>query len=354
MNRTIGQIMTSQKIRLFLAILGVLVLLVVFTANGDSFGEKIRFEPSIEMEDLGYDPNALFFGYNDERLIIREEPKKGATKVGRYESYSLIEVLEDLGEWYKVPDGYVMSKYVILIDDPDGVPSPVDSSEQVTLSKSNMPYLAIRYVGTLAERTQGDGVTTKKSLKFIGDIPIYEIKGGYAYFPSGREIYKIDIEKFSELKDVGPDQEILDCYRTVYHSSTDSRKHNIRLCASLVDGTVIEPGKTFSFNQTTGPRGKKQGYKKANVISSGKVVQDYGGGVCQVSSTVYAAIMNDRNIKVTARTEHGLEVTYLPVGMDATVSYDRLDLKFKNKYEFPIKINIHADDGAIIVYIMRF
>ena len=152
---------------------------------------------------------------------------------------------------------------------------------------------------------------------------------------------------------MGSSEKLIACYRTVYFSSPNNRKYNIGLVSSIIDGTIVKSGKTFSYNKTTGPRGRKQGYKLANVISGGKVIQDYGGGVCQVSSTIYAAIMNDSNFGIVSRKPHGLEVSYLPIGMDATVSYGGTDFKFKNNYPFDVKINILASEGVCLVEIEK-
>ena len=333
--------------------------LTFFVANGEDvnpveeeesvlFGPKYRFEAQEEPQDV-----ILFVGYNDERLIIREEPKPHSKKLGRFEPFSQICVLEDLGDWYRVPEGYVMSKYVILGEVPDKPQVNFDDLNTNTLKVGEMPYLNIMAIGTLSQRVKGTCVTGSGSLYFEGVIPIYGVSGEYAYFPSGRNIYKIAISKFSSFEDVGPNFNIIAAYRTVYWSSTASRKHNIQLVSSKLNGTIIKSGATFSYNKTTGPRGYKEGYEIATVINNGQYVEDYGGGVCQVSSTIYASIINDPKFIIVARKPHALEVKYLPYGMDATVSYGGTDFKFKNNYNFDVMLNVYADEGACIVTITR-
>ena len=217
----------------------------------------------------------------------------------------------------------------------------------------NMVNLEIHYIGSLLEKSKGKGVTTKNTLNFSGDLVLYDIIDGYAYLPSGRNIYKIAAEMFGCIEKVGPTEEVLDAYRTVYFSSSKARKHNIELVAHFLDGTVIEPRKTFSYNQTTGPRSYEMGYQIATVIVNGEYSQDYGGGVCQVSSTIYAAIMHDSNISIKARRPHGLEVTYLPDDMDATVSYGGIDLKFINNYPFAVVLHVTCEEGVCMVMITR-
>ena len=120
-----------------------------------------------------------------------------------------------------------------------------------------------------------------------------------------------------------------------------------------MDGKVIEPNATFSYNKTTGSRSASKGYQEAPVIESGQYVMGFGGGVCQVSSTIYAAIKNQASFDVTERRKHGLAVSYIPVGMDATVSYGSIDLKFVNKYPFAVKLNVKSEDGVCLVTITR-
>lgn len=224
---------------------------------------------------------------------------------------------------------------------------------QADMKAGNMKNLAIQYLGTLSERTAGESVTSKSSLYFVDVLPIYDIIDGECYFPSGRNIFKIPQDRFQSLESVGKDSPIVAAYRTIYYTSSANRKHNIQLVSSLVDGFVLPPGKTFSFNQVTGPRGERQGYLEAPVISRGEFVDDYGGGVCQVSSTIYAAIQQVPGFAVTNREPHGLEVTYLPVGMDATVNYGSIDFKFLNKYPFTVQLHVKAEKDVCLVTITR-
>lgn len=217
----------------------------------------------------------------------------------------------------------------------------------------NMEYLRINYIGTLYERTVGDGVTNKSQLYFVNQLPIYTIIDDYAYFPSGRNIYKIAVNKFESFESVGEDSDIIVAYRTIYYSSDRGRKTNIELAAEAVNGIKIRPSAIFSFNDTTGKRSPNKGYKLANVISNGEYVEDYGGGVCQVSSTIYAAVRMAENIKVTARKPHGLEVTYLPLNMDATVSYPGVDFKFRNNYDFTLELEVRTENDGILLVILK-
>ncbi|WP_243108692.1 VanW family protein [Clostridium rectalis] len=126
-------------------------------------------------------------------------------------------------------------------------------------------------------------------------------------------------------------------FPTSYTTSNSNRSTNIELCTRTIDKKLVMPGETFSFNDTTGERGEKNGYKPAKVIVGDKFVDDFGGGVCQVSSTLYNAILR-ANILPTERTHHTFASTYVPLGMDATVDYGNIDYKFKNTLPYPIYI----------------
>ena len=299
------------------------------------------------------DEGSFKIGYVTTNLRIREQPTTESAQIGLYHKDDRIKVYGMVDDWYIVENGYVFSQYVILIENTSFEESNEEFYTTKDMTTSNMEFMKTHYYGYLPTKTKGTGVTNSKTLNFVGWIPIYDIINGYAYLPSNRDIYKISISSFIDIQSVGESSEILDAYRTIYFSSNSNRKYNIWLVSTKIDGTIVKSGSTFSYNSTTGPRGEKQGYKIATVIKNGEYVEDYGGGVCQVSSTIYAAIMHDPNLKIVNRKAHALEVSYLPLNMDATVSYDGTDFKFKNNYPFDIRINIYAEDSVCIVTITK-
>ena len=117
-------------------------------------------------------------------------------------------------------------------------------------------------------------------------------------------------------------------YTTLY-GGIANRIHNVELVAHLVDGTLIAPGATFSFNQTTGDRNAAKGFLEAPVIVNGELTTGLGGGVCQVSTTVFNAAF-EAGLKIVERTNHALYISHYPQGRDATVDYPAVDLKFVN------------------------
>jgi vancomycin resistance protein YoaR len=117
-------------------------------------------------------------------------------------------------------------------------------------------------------------------------------------------------------------------YETIY-GGDPNRIHNVQLVARLIDGKLIAPGATFSFNNATGARTADKGFREAPVIINGELTNGLGGGVCQVSTTVFNAAY-EAGLKITERTNHALYISHYPQGRDATVNYPDVDLKFVN------------------------
>ena len=138
---------------------------------------------------------------------------------------------------------------------------------------------------------------------------------------------------------------LLGAYTTEYDPNA-ARGHNIEVAAEKVDGTVVAPGATFSASNSIGKRTSANGFVEAPVFINKQHATGIGGGVCQVSSTIYAA-MKTAGIKATERHPHSLPVYYLPEGWDATISWGSLDLKFVNTYDSNIVVFVFADEGHL-------
>ena len=132
---------------------------------------------------------------------------------------------------------------------------------------------------------------------------------------------------------------------TRVHGGPD-RVTNIRLSAEAIDGTILEPGEEFSYNETVGVRHSSRGFRPAGAYVGGETVTVIGGGVCQTSSTMYSAI-KDTEILVTERHPHSKPVPYLPRGRDATVFWNRLDFRFVNNTDFPLRIEVELEERAL-------
>jgi hypothetical protein len=121
-------------------------------------------------------------------------------------------------------------------------------------------------------------------------------------------------------------------------------------CAAL-NGVVLDPGETLSYNETVGQRTKEKGYLPAPAYSGHTLVDSVGGGICQVSSTLYyCSLLSD--MEIVSRVNHGYSVSYIDLGMDATVNWGGPDFQFKNNTNYPIKIEAHVSDGYVKMRIL--
>lgn len=133
---------------------------------------------------------------------------------------------------------------------------------------------------------------------------------------------------------------------TTYVSGSNARVSNVRLAAKTINGMILLPGQEFSYNASVGQRTAERGYQKAPAYSDGKSVMELGGGVCQVSSTLYKSVVL-ANLEILEHHNHTYESAYIGLGMDATVSWDGPDFRFKNNSTYPVKIVADYDDGAL-------
>lgn len=141
-------------------------------------------------------------------------------------------------------------------------------------------------------------------------------------------------------------------YSTPYQTKIP-REINLQLACQFINGTVLQPGQLFSYNAVVGPRSTERGFQVAPIYSGGKVASGVGGGICQISSTLYVAMMI-AGIPATEHHFHSLPVHYLKSNLDATVSWGTADLKFINPYDYPIVITAAAVDGVATVAISKY
>ena len=149
-------------------------------------------------------------------------------------------------------------------------------------------------------------------------------------------------------------------YTTRFNPGVVGRSANVRLSSQAVEGKVLMPGDTFSFNKATGERTPSKGYRVAKIFikkpdkEKSEIVDGVGGGVCQVSSTLYNAVRktNDTSsdrLKIVERNHHSLPVNYVPAGLDATVAWPYKDFRFRNNYSFPIYLRTKVNGGRLTI-----
>ncbi|MCL2572501.1 MAG: VanW family protein [Defluviitaleaceae bacterium] len=166
-------------------------------------------------------------------------------------------------------------------------------------------------------------------------------------FPSSTTISQAPIK---EVAATMTSKQELATHSTNFNADDENRKTNITRASNTINGHVVQPGETFSYNETVGPTIERRGYKESVVFVDGEKEKGFGGGVCQVSTTLSIAADN-AGMTITERHDHSRPVTYANEGEEAATSYGGIDFKFKNEKSFPIVIQSSVQDGTITVSI---
>ena len=185
------------------------------------------------------------------------------------------------------------------------------------------------------------------------DFNVDEVKAMIAAEDKEEYTVKLTITKPTvTVNDIGteafPDK--LGTFTTRYDERDTDRTTNLKLACKKLNNQVVLAGATFSYNSTLGERTIAAGYKNAKIYSNGQVVDGLGGGICQISSTLYNAVV-DANLGIVERRNHQFVTSYVPAGKDATVVYGMTDFKFKNTRKYPIKIVATAQNGIATISI---
>lgn len=175
-------------------------------------------------------------------------------------------------------------------------------------------------------------------------------KQKYAELKSG-ESAEIELQvvepkvKLADLGDILFQNKIAE-FTSTYDTSDTNRVTNLQIAANKCNNTILYPGDEFSYNEALGHRTTANGYKTAHSFAGGKVVNTVGGGICQVSSTLYNAVLR-ANLTITDRTAHGMYVQYVPQSTDATVVDGSIDFKFRNDRKYPVKLVTTCENGVV-------
>lgn len=183
------------------------------------------------------------------------------------------------------------------------------------------------------EGSEGVEVNVEKSVAVIEDY----LKNNWDGSSTSIDLVAEVVEPEGTREELEKVKDLLGGFSTNYNTSSAERCANISVAAGKINGTVLYPGEEFSVGQTIGPLTAAGGYELAGAYENGQTVQSYGGGVCQVSSTLYNAVLA-AELEVTQRSNHSMIVTYVKPSMDAAIAGDYKDLKFKNNLDTPIYI----------------
>lgn len=183
------------------------------------------------------------------------------------------------------------------------------------------------------------------------DVILNEIRGrSFSSLPKRIDVTVVDIPAAvptESLKTLAFDG-VIGEFTTKFNVNDKNRTVNLMAASSKMDKSVLKPGDTLSFNDTIGPRTAETGFKDAYIVINNEYVQGIGGGICQVSSTLYSAAVL-ANLSIVERAPHAVAVAYIPLGQDATVNYPNLDLKLRNDMQSLIYIRSEVKSGSLTV-----
>lgn len=161
------------------------------------------------------------------------------------------------------------------------------------------------------------------------------------------------LNQFSEDNSNKPKIENITSFYTKIYDTSKGRINNLKIAAEKLSNIRVKSGEVFSFNDSIGPYNKQNGYEKGKIFDSkGNVLEEYGGGICQISSTLYNAVLN-LNLEIIERNNHSKKVQYVKPGKDAAISYGHLDFKFRNTLNYDIIIQCKVENNKVIVDIQK-
>lgn len=291
-----------------------------------------------------------------------------------YDEQTLENKIKDISS--KMPDAVKQSSYyiedenLIIVQGKDGLKIKETELKQTIINEINEINEKYDIVQIETETVKPDEIDLAKIREEIYKEPknAYVSKNPITVHPHVNGVdFKISVEeaqkKLNEnkkeykiplkitvpkktIKDLGEEAfpEKIANYSTRYDATNYNRSNNLSIAAKKINGTIIMPGEVFSYNQVVGERTIEEGYKEAGAYAGGKVVQSVGGGICQVSSTLYNTALL-ANLEIVDRSNHAFLTGYVPASRDATVSWGSLDFKFKNTRKYPIKIESSAENG---------
>ncbi len=239
----------------------------------------------------------------------------------------------------------------------------VDKTKALDLLFDAVADKSIEKIELVPEETQPKAVDVDKFYELLSDTPrdaYYKYENGTVSvvdevpgivvskdtiakaFESPEHVFRVPVEikaanKTAEQLRSMLFRDTLASYSSSFATSTANRAQNVSLSASRVNGYILMPGDVFSYDSAIGRRTAANGYREAGVYVGNKQETGIGGGICQTSSTLYAAALY-ANLEIVSRTSHSLPVSYIPAGMDATIAEGYIDLKIRNNTEYPVKL----------------
>jgi len=299
---------------------------------------------------------ALYYGTIGTRLSVYYKADEKSGKLGTLEAGTVVDVFSKGRTWTRIPyedgQGYVKTKYVERVQRKDPFAGPMPGTSE---------HVSVGYV--LKDTSfKPEGYRYPITVSRGSWLSVERIENGKAYFPYRREpeLVSISADKL-KLYDFVPWDEaqpgdLLYAFTTFYTTSLKKegnagRLFNIALAGERLTSIRVKEGESFSFNTVCGPYTKENGYRSAPILS-GESEMGYGGGVCQVCSTLYNIVLRVPAVVEDMNWHSQGGVSYLPAGFDATVS-DSKDMVFRNVLPYTLRIEFESLDGVMTAFLFR-
>lgn len=342
------------------------------TINGKQFSIKFDIEKAVsEAYNIGKEGNIVVNNYN---ILWTQLFKRDIQMPIYYDEEALNTKLQDISS--KIPGAvkqtnyYIEDENLIIVKGTTGIKIKEDEIKNQIITAIEKLEEKDTIITIPVENVEPDEIDLEKIRNEIYKEPedAYVSKNPTTVHPHVNGVdFKITMEEAKKLleedkkeytiplkitipsktiNDLGEEAfpDLIATYTTRYDASNYNRSNNLAIAAKKINGTILMPDEIFSYNKVVGARTIEAGYKEAGAYAGGGVVQSVGGGICQISSTIYNTALL-ANLEIVDRSNHQFQTSYVSASRDATVSWGSLDFKFKNTRSYPIKIEASAKNG---------
>lgn len=332
--------------------------------SDDAENDSVVYKGTVDFPPLSmYTGEVLYIGKSiiTGGCSIRAEMDMDSKKLQTIPLHAEVEILDVYADWlrirYKGVEGYGKRLWMYMR------PEAVDPVNTPPYGVYRYNYVATCKVATPIQKAPGAGQEAWLTLGPGAKIAIIDVYDGWGRFFYWHTYGYVDMSNLTDLLDVSPTDDSMgpgtpiaaytSYYTLVKNDLNDGRIKNIYRACDLIS-RVYPAGDVYDFNKQAGPYRASNGYFKAPVLVDGATMAGYGGGTCQVSSTMFNVTLQLPGITTIARRPHGQSgAKYLPIGCDAAVGNDALNFVFQNNYPFPIRLEATAQDGALTMVMYR-
>lgn len=356
-----GPFVQNHHFFMLLCLLVLLLSPVLAHADADDTGFAICYEDFMESADDTGKPAVLYTAKTTLSLSMRSQPDPDSAPVGQLSARQTVKIWGYDQDWLFCWDDEAGVYYIRRRN--------VDTVEPVSPDIGPYGVIPHRFIATVSSDTSLRAGADEEAEEIIPlpagtRLSLWLIRDGWAVVPYNRLVGYVYVGDLASLTPIAPDVreaaegDILAAFTTFYSTRTTElnlgRMENLRVGCQYI-ARAYAPGEEFDFNAIAGPYRKSRGYMPSPVLIDGGTVAGYGGGTCQVSTTLYNALLQlSDGITILWRRPHGPGgAKYAPHGVDAAVGAENLNLRFRNDYDFPVTLDCTVLNGAICICVRK-